>query len=273
MWRSYCFWLSNKGWINLYNKDTWSYEDGTNTVVRSYGWNEVSGHRGMSNLTSILLVVDTFLNTPELLPVVEKDTRKAFSDFKKYIALFDYENRQEELTGLLNMVENHQHLGLDKSLPIDYKIRVPRALYGAMRESGNSEEEQREKLFQAMSNLKDFVAEVEDRFNRAMADLKVQEDESSDDATLGGIDMDSRHLDLQIKRDGQGVALPVHMQDIPKIQIDGLYPVIINIQPVTTVPLIFSQILEEQGDTQTAGVEDYQQLSYAIEPSQPTRLR
>ena len=57
---------------------------------------------------------------------------------------------------------------------------------------------------------------------------------------LGGIDLNSSNLNLQIKRDGQGVALPLRMQDIENIKIDGLTPEIISIQPLTTLPVLSS---------------------------------
>ncbi|HLF17784.1 MAG TPA: hypothetical protein VI749_02705 [Candidatus Omnitrophota bacterium] len=63
---------------------------------------------------------------------------------------------------------------------------------------------------------------------------------------VGGIDLAPGFLDLQIKRDGNGVPLPVNMQDLPAIQIDGLYPVIINITPVTNLPLLLGEIENEE---------------------------
>ena len=55
----------------------------------------------------------------------------------------------------------------------------------------------------------------------------------------GGIDLNSANLDLQIKRDGKGVPLPLAQQDMEKLwQIDGFVPVIINIVPVTSLPFL-----------------------------------
>ena len=55
----------------------------------------------------------------------------------------------------------------------------------------------------------------------------------------GGIDMNSANLDLRIKRDGKGVPLPLLLQDMEKLQsIDGFVPVIINITPVTALPIL-----------------------------------
>jgi DNA-binding response OmpR family regulator len=57
--------------------------------------------------------------------------------------------------------------------------------------------------------------------------------------TPGGINFNPQLLDLQIKRDGNGIPLPIQMQPIPMIesQIQGIIPVIINITPITNLPL------------------------------------
>jgi len=57
----------------------------------------------------------------------------------------------------------------------------------------------------------------------------------------GGIDMNSANLNLQIKRDGNGVPLPVSQQDLENIHIDGLVPVILEIRPAAASPIL-SQI-------------------------------
>jgi len=59
--------------------------------------------------------------------------------------------------------------------------------------------------------------------------------------SLGGIDFNAAHLNLQIKRDGRGVPLPISQQDLAHIHIDGLIPLIINIKPASSLS-IFSQL-------------------------------
>jgi hypothetical protein len=54
----------------------------------------------------------------------------------------------------------------------------------------------------------------------------------------GGIDLNPANLNLQIKRDGQGVPLPVNLQDLPNINVNGFVPVIINISPVKSLPAL-----------------------------------
>ncbi|NLE64922.1 MAG: hypothetical protein GX606_03285, partial [Elusimicrobia bacterium] len=64
----------------------------------------------------------------------------------------------------------------------------------------------------------------------------------------GGIDLDQSNLTMTIKRDGNGVPLPVSQQDLESIQIDGLVPVILDIQPAAAMPL-FSALAADAGGT------------------------
>ncbi|MDZ4243474.1 MAG: hypothetical protein U1D99_11650, partial [Candidatus Omnitrophota bacterium] len=50
---------------------------------------------------------------------------------------------------------------------------------------------------------------------------------------VGGIDFNVSTFALQIKRDGKGVPLPVSFQDLDQINIEGLYPVIIDVAPAS----------------------------------------
>ncbi len=55
---------------------------------------------------------------------------------------------------------------------------------------------------------------------------------------VGGIDFNEQYLQMNIKRDGAGVPLPIGQQDLDSIRIDGLVPVILSIQPVTTLAVL-----------------------------------
>jgi len=72
---------------------------------------------------------------------------------------------------------------------------------------------------------------------------------------VGGIDFNPEVLNLQIKRDGNGVPLPLPQQPIGNMKIDGFLPVIINIEPVS-IPLLLGVKEEKPVDKislQTAG--------------------
>ncbi len=49
--------------------------------------------------------------------------------------------------------------------------------------------------------------------------------------SYGGINLDSQLLDLQIKRNGEGIPLPLLEQPIDQMKIEGFIPIIINVEP------------------------------------------
>ncbi len=60
----------------------------------------------------------------------------------------------------------------------------------------------------------------------------------TDQPEYGGIDLDTSNFKLQIKRDEGGIPLPLQMQDISNIHIEGFVPTIIEITPVTNLPVL-----------------------------------
>jgi hypothetical protein len=72
--------------------------------------------------------------------------------------------------------------------------------------------------------------------------MKGQAEGSQDDiGTLnkGGIDFNAVNLNLQIKRDGKGVPLPIARQDMAQLsRIQGFEPEIIEIKPVVNLPIL-----------------------------------
>ena len=63
---------------------------------------------------------------------------------------------------------------------------------------------------------------------------------------LGGIALDAKMLDLQIKRDGNGVPLPISQQPLDKINIQGFVPQIISIQPINLSELLGFNFQKEE---------------------------
>ncbi len=56
--------------------------------------------------------------------------------------------------------------------------------------------------------------------------------------TKGGIDLNPNTMNMQIKRDGNGVPLPLNLQPIDNINIEGFQPIIINVAPIHNLPLL-----------------------------------
>jgi len=73
---------------------------------------------------------------------------------------------------------------------------------------------------------------------------KSSKESSSPVQKVGGIDLNPANLNLQIKRDGNGVPLPLNLQPIEAFQIDGFVPVIIQITPVYALPLLSKAVNE-----------------------------
>jgi hypothetical protein len=61
----------------------------------------------------------------------------------------------------------------------------------------------------------------------------------------GGINLDPALINMEIKRDGTGVVLPVDQQPYFNAEIEGLLPVIINVTPVS-IPLLMGLKPEDQ---------------------------
>ncbi len=55
----------------------------------------------------------------------------------------------------------------------------------------------------------------------------------------GGIDLNPANFQLEIKRDENGIPLPIPLQPIEQMKIDGFVPIIINITPIHNLPNIF----------------------------------
>ena len=73
----------------------------------------------------------------------------------------------------------------------------------------------------------------------AVDQLLFGEADSAMSNTKGGIDLNSANVNLQIKRDGKGISLPLAQQDLAQLsQIQGFVPVILEIKPASALPLL-----------------------------------
>ncbi len=156
--------------------------------------------------------------------------------------IFDYKLFSSDIVGLIPAFI-HQILGVqiegDEIRAFTYTISLLKEI--------TDDREFAKKYPQLTSALKDKIILEEKKlanwkkFNFAM-NASVPE---SQDA-LGGIDMNAANLDMIIKRDGNGVPLPVNQQDLGQMgNLGGLVPRVIEIRPASTLPL-FSRIPQEQ---------------------------
>jgi len=66
-----------------------------------------------------------------------------------------------------------------------------------------------------------------------------RKDSAMNTALPGGIDLNSANMNLQIKRDGKGVPLPMAQQDMAQLSlIQGFVPVILEIKPAVNLPIL-----------------------------------
>ncbi len=88
---------------------------------------------------------------------------------------------------------------------------------------------------------------IKSKIDERLKALGAQREAAGPTATPGGIDFDPANMNLQIKRDGKGVPLPLPQQNLDQINIEGLFPVIINIVPVNaqTLPIFLGQAPKE----------------------------
>ncbi|HQO57189.1 MAG TPA: response regulator [Candidatus Omnitrophota bacterium] len=84
---------------------------------------------------------------------------------------------------------------------------------------------------------------------------------------LGGINLNPALLNLQIKRDNNGVPLPLPQQPVGDMNIDGFLPVIINITPIPNLPMLLGRNL---GDVPAQGVPAEEKEGRQQGPSQPS---
>ncbi|MCK5604135.1 class II fructose-bisphosphate aldolase, partial [Candidatus Pacearchaeota archaeon] len=104
---------------------------------------------------------------------------------------------------------------------------------------------------------KEAAKTLSEEFNAPKSDSNDALIKEISSSPVGGINLNPNLLDLQIKRDGNGVPLPINMQPIHQMRIDGFVPVIINVTPVVNLPLLLglanseSPIDSANADSQT----------------------
>ncbi|MBF0620244.1 MAG: hypothetical protein HQL19_08780, partial [Candidatus Omnitrophica bacterium] len=100
------------------------------------------------------------------------------------------------------------------------------------------------RLFRAQKNDYADIGELFHGGQIWMARIKEPEDVMPQD---GGIDFNAANLDMKIRRDGNGVILPVEQQNLDAIKIDGLVPEILSIQSARDLPLFNVNLVASSG--------------------------
>ncbi len=117
-----------------------------------------------------------------------------------------------------------------------------RAMEDAVRTGSGTENTVR----QDFDRLYDETKDTGDILNEARMGGEGLGVSSSPAKEVGGIDLNPALLDLQIKRDGNGAPLPLLQQPIENMHIEGFLPIIINVTPLTNLPLLLGLADTEQ---------------------------
>ncbi|MEK7679901.1 MAG: hypothetical protein AAB356_06895, partial [Deltaproteobacteria bacterium] len=135
-----------------------------------------------------------------------------------------------------------------------------------------------EDAVKAGNSIENTIGEEFDRLDNETTDIDVVLDEvrvagegvdvssspmTGDMFTKGGIDLNPALLDLQIRRDGNGVPLPLPQQPIENMHIEGFLPIIINVTPLTNLPLLLGL-----ADTQ----QDADEITPAMKAREPEEI-
>ncbi len=118
--------------------------------------------------------------------------------------------------------------------------------------------------------IKDFQSEINDDVEKIDGLLKEVENNFVDLAAMtdvGGIDLNPELLNMDIEYDEAGVPLPAVQQPVINMDIEGFTPVIINVTPIPSLPLMLGldvdQNDESKPDRQQVAWE-YGELGYAL---------
>jgi len=90
-------------------------------------------------------------------------------------------------------------------------------------------------------SLSDYLSPLRHQYHGGLKSIRTPLPQRMlvDAAMKGGIDLNAANLDLQIKRDGKGVPLPVSQQDMAQLaRISGFVPRILEIKPVSSLPFL-----------------------------------
>ena len=68
------------------------------------------------------------------------------------------------------------------------------------------------------------------------------------DSSVGGIDLDLDLLEIEIQGDMMEMEILPNLEMMDPIHIDGLFPVIMNVTPVTNLPAILGAASEEENE-------------------------
>jgi len=198
------------------------------------------------------------------LPISLEQAKERFIETENALPEESGYNHQEKIK-MVERISGFQGMG-DVVESIGLVIQNIQTNYARVYDSGMPQGAAADRI----RELKELLKEVEEGSSMSSSpvatgfslDEKIDSQQSLGDVMPGGINLDPALLDLQIKRDGKGIPLPINQQPIYDMHIEGFLPVIINVAPVS-VPLLLGFDQTEQQPFETAQEDtDMHQLSY-----------
>jgi len=181
------------------------------------------------------LPAETTLTLPEVLKEwvrlggTDEHARASLSNLKEVLSQTD--PRQAEVTLKGKMKEEQESLIKNKTEQL-YRISI-NTIEQAQRDGAN----RMEVLGEAQEVLADYAMVIGGKKTK-----------------VGGINLNAAMLDLQIRRDGKGIPLPIVNQPMGDMKIDGFLPIIIDITPVINVPLLLTSHYNQNGSDEIVDI-------------------
>ena len=169
----------------------------------------------------------------------------------------------------LNKETNMENLPADAvfSLVTLYRYFDPGLVESMLDREGMWDFDVADRIFERFKDVLTEHPELIDEISAKAASSPVEDREQGSGVRgqkdVGGIDLNPALLDLQIKRDANFVPLPLPQQPIQQMHIEGFIPVIINITPVTNLPMLLGL-----ADTEP----DMQEISPASKARDPEEI-
>ncbi|MBF0486366.1 MAG: hypothetical protein HQL16_07635 [Candidatus Omnitrophica bacterium] len=191
-----------------------------------------------NRLRSALLAVHLDLRTKNSY-VRELRELGALDNFSDMLAAYEADlDREISIKVIQADSSEEDKLSYEGDLDSSYKIKLQAARLIDQIESDLVKDTDLPKLKEARNHAQRAVEEIMQKILALHQSLKSTDFAMATDLTKGGIDLNAANLNLQVKRDGAGVPLPVSAQNLENFKIDGLIPEILSIQPVTTLPFL-----------------------------------
>ena len=102
-----------------------------------------------------------------------------------------------------------------------------------------------------------------------LSGVTVSADSVTASSPLGGINLNPALLNLQIKRDNNGIPLPLPQQPVGDMNIEGFLPIIINITPIPSLPMLLGMAAGEEPARGVNRIQGEAQREEQQAPSQP----